>query len=153
LIVNVSSNWTLFLKWFLPVFWASFFGVFTAVVFLAFPFENTGPFRPWMVKLLTVSFYVSSLFVLYLLFMRIKRVDFGDTHFYVSDYFRTFRYTYDSVEKVVLGRGLLLPHATVHFRAPSSFGPQITFLTSHRLEEFLAAFPEVAEVLMVEDRR
>ncbi len=153
MIVNVSSNWTLFLKWLLPTFWAACFGTFAVVVVFAFPFDNTGPFRPWMVKLLTVSLYLSSLFVLYLSLMRIKRVDFEDAHFYVSDYFRTYRYTYDSVEKIVLGRGLFFRYATVHFLEPSSFGKKITFLASHRLEEFLTAFPEVAAALTVEDRR
>lgn len=139
------------MKWLLPVLWTSFFGGLALIVLIAFPFDNTGPIRPWMVKILTTSFFLSSLGVIFLLYGRIKRVDFGDTHFYVSNYFQTYRYTYDSILKMELRKGLFSRPVVVHFHERSSFGQQITFLASHRLEEFLREFPEIAEQIIVEE--
>ena len=139
------------MKWLLPVIWTSFFGTLTLLVVAAVPFEGSGPIPVWAAKLLAVSFFGSGLLLLYLMFMRLKRVDFGETHFYVSNYFRTYRYTYDSVQKITLEKGLFARRAIIHFHSPSSFGLRVTFLPSHRLEEFIKAYPEIGSILMVED--
>jgi len=73
-----------------------------------------------------------------------------DTEFmYVSNYFKTYRYTYPSIEEIK-ERDFLLFH-TIHVRLKKAgkFGKKIVFISrSNKLDRFLKHHPAVARQLV-----
>jgi hypothetical protein len=140
---RISSNFTLFLKLFLPTVWIVFFTVFTVALFLVD--EQELPF-------LTSPIFKYSFLVGYLLFfaliyftlMQLKRVELGSDCYYVTNYFKTYRLIYDDIESIhiiPLGR---LQVITIRLKAKGSFGKKIQFLANRQLYElFMASNPEV----------
>lgn len=134
---RLSSNLTLFFKFFVPIFWIVFFGAFTIAVF-AYRDEFYGAVPGQSLQIGTVIFFVSGLFMFYFTLMQLKRVEGNAESFVVTDYFKTFRYTYDSVEKITESRFTFLKLATIHLKEKGSFGKRISFITSSsRYEGFM----------------
>ncbi|MDX1479275.1 MAG: hypothetical protein R3301_16280, partial [Saprospiraceae bacterium] len=96
--LRVSSYWTLMMKIFIPTAWIVFFGaltVFTTVL------NGMGHFRlPLPIKALIIGLYILGILLLYLSFQRLKRVEMAQDHFFVTNYFKTYRYTYDSLKGI-----------------------------------------------------
>jgi hypothetical protein len=153
---RISSNVTLFLKIFIPTFWIVFFGIFTVAVWrLDVPYF--GPVKAQTMKIgLTVFFLVGS-GLLYLTLLQLKRVELDELHVYASNYFKTYRYTFDSVEKITERDMGLFHLVRIHLKAPGHFGKKLTFLLDEpMLKDFLEKNPEAAaqfEKLKIERRR
>ena len=125
--IRLSSNWTLFLKIFLPIAWLSFFGSFFLGSFLANPIE--------VPQLTSITFRSSiSLFILggiaffYFTLFRLKRVDADANFVFVSNYFKTLRYTFDSIDKMVLHDHFLFKAVHIHLKERGKFGKRIIFI-------------------------
>ena len=138
-----SSNKTIFLKLILPTIWIVFFGCFTVLALVSSPFDSSGAISPVLFKILIVSFYVSSIGILWLLTMRIKRVDADEEYIYVSNYMRVYRYTWESVEKITVGKGLLMTPVVIHFHAKTSFGKAVSFYASPFFYTFMNEHPDI----------
>jgi hypothetical protein len=137
---RLSSNLTLFFKFFVPIFWIVFFGAFTIAVF-AYRNEFYGQVPGQALQIGTVLFFVSGLFMFYFTLMQLKRVDGNAEYLVVTDYFKTFRYSYDSVEKITESRFAFLKLATIHLKEKGSFGKRMFFITSSsRYEGFMKKF-------------
>ena len=137
---RLSSNLTLFFKFFVPIFWIVFFGAFTIAVF-AYRNEFYGQVPGQALQIGTVLFFVSGLFMFYFTLMQLKRVDGNAEYLVVTDYFKTFRYSYDSVEKITESRFAFLKLATIHLKEKGSFGKRMFFITSFsRYERFMKKF-------------
>lgn len=125
--IRLSSNWTLFLKIFLPVFWISFFGGFLIAVYttnsIQAPQFSSGKFRSG-----AVIFVLSGMIFFLFTFFRIKRIDADDKFIYISNYFRTYRYTFDAIEKITVYDHLILKAAHLKFKGKTSLGRKIVFL-------------------------
>jgi hypothetical protein len=139
---RVSSNLTVFFKFFLPTVWIVFFGTFTAAIFMT---DNT------QLAFLTTPVFRYSFLGAYLFFMamiyfsvfQLKRVEMGADHFIVSNYFKTYRLRYDDIESVSIIPFFRLSIISFRLRAKSSFGKKITFLASTFLwKNFLSTHPE-----------
>lgn len=130
---RLSSNATLFLKLFVPIFWTTILTGVTAVAWFA-PEHYFGglpltSFRWAMLFLLTVNV---AFFVLVL--WPLKRVEADAENVYVSNYFRTAYYRWDrDVEALHLTRILLLRVATLELNGKGSFGRRMRFIPSKRL--------------------
>ena len=85
---RISSNWTLFLKIFLPTFWFVFYGAIVIALFVAS--ENQMAISMSM-KIGVLVFYLSGSLVLYYTFMDLKRVEYDKDFLYVTNYFKTVR--------------------------------------------------------------
>jgi hypothetical protein len=143
---RVSSNYTILLKLFIPTVWLVFFGLFTlATLFIENednPFFNTTQF-----KIGTVVFYLVGAAFLYFTFLKLKRVDFGEDHFLVSNYFKTFKYYYKDVVTLKVNNYIILKTMHLKLRGKGSFGKKITFLPQSKyLSEFLGTHPGLIEV-------
>jgi hypothetical protein len=129
---RVSSNLTLFLKFFIPVGWTVFFTAFTIALYVAgenmLPFLTSDIFRiPFTI------FYFIFLFLIYSTIFQLKRVEMGTEDYFVTNYFKTYRLIYDDIDKISrikLGR---LSWTTFHLKAKGSFGKHISFLQSNNL--------------------
>ena len=139
---QLSSSTTLFLKVFLPCLWLAFFGAFLiTVILLDDPYIMGFPMIFFQVGL--ISFLLVGFIFFYFTTFKLKRVDADETHLYVSTYFRNFRYSFESVEKVKVTNYNLLHLATLTFFEAGSFGKKIVFILSQRnLKKFLESYPE-----------
>lgn len=139
---RVSSNLTLFFKLFIPVFWAVFFGAFLIALFIEKEelfSTNTSNFR-----IGAVFFYVSGLVTYYFLFFKIKRVEFSEEHLYVTNYFKTVRYSWPSIASINNTKFLIFTIVTLHLNKPGIFGKSMTFLASRRnYKKFMEEHPEI----------
>ena len=135
---RVSSDWTLFLKLFLPTVWIVFFGVVEVVLIF-------NRMLPPVLIAGTMVCYVIGLLVLYATLLRLKRVECTEEHLYVTNYFRTYRYTYDSIastRKTSLGIADLVK---ITFNARTTFGKSIYFVKRPKVwEEQGIIHPELA---------
>lgn len=140
----VSTRWTLLFKLFLPTFWILFFGGI-AVVTLFVDLEVKEPFTPSSARIMLFTFLFSTIALFYLLFMRIKWIALDETHIYVSNFFKVYRYTYDSISGIESSSVLWWNKVTVHFHNKGYFGASIQFIPSAYWAYFLDKNPHVME--------
>ena len=147
---RVSTNLTLFYKFFLPVFWIVFFGAMT-VAMLFYPFDYVGNMPAGTLRIGAVLFYLSGLLLLAFTAMRLKRVEANEHFLYVTNYFKTARYPFHNIEQVIERKVFIFRTATVYFKEPGVFGKRIFFIPSNaRFQEFWEGHPKLKEELLVE---
>lgn len=146
---RLSSNATLFLKIFLPVFWTT---ILLGVVLVSW-FADTSDFGGMnMTSLRWGSLFtlIMGVSVFAILFWPLKRVETDGEKFYVSNYFRTAFYRWDQdVESYREDRFFLFRVATIELNGVGSFGRKLRFVPSKKLvkafrEKFPGVMPEVA---------
>lgn len=144
---RVSSNFTVFLKLFIPTAWIVFFTVFTALLFIVseqqLPLLTSPP-----VKYSFLAGYLIFFALLYFTIMQLKRVEMAADCYVVTNYLKTYRLVYEdiaSVKIIPLGKLQVITFGLV---AKGSFGKKITFLANKQLYElFLSSHPDVAKTL------
>lgn len=129
---RVSTNLTLFYKFFIPIFWIVFFGSVTAMVFLS-PRAAYGSIPGWQFRIGMLIFFLSGVAMLFFTLMQLKRVEMDDHFIYVTNYFKNYRYPYHNVEKLHETRFFFFNVVTIILKAPGSFGKKMTFMASNRL--------------------
>ncbi|MGB3799990.1 MAG: hypothetical protein WA952_09245 [Lewinella sp.] len=130
--LRLSSNATLFLKLFVPVFWTTVLVGLTAVIWLA-PEHYFGgvPLQSLRYAILLVLFAGVGTF--YLALWPLKRVETDGNFLYVSNYFKTARYNLiDDVAMVHESRFLFLKICTVELQAKGTFGKNLRFIASRK---------------------
>ena len=129
---RLSTNYTLFLKFFIPIFWLVFFGLFLVAMF-TFGKDLAGFFQQPLFQIGAILFYVSGLALFYFTLLSIKRVE-ADEHFlYATNYFKTFRYPWHNVASVEQSTFLFFITVTVKLKEAGQFGQSIRFIASKRL--------------------
>lgn len=148
---RVSTNATLFFKFFLPIFWIVFFGAFTlSALLLKYGYVGTIPASTFRTGI--VIFYLGGIAFLYWAFMRLKRVEMDGKYVYVTNYFKSVRYPYHNIEKIKYNDYFLFRSASVLLRQPGIFGSKLTFIPSRTgFRQFLDEHPEVKQQVMVEE--
>jgi len=147
---SISSGWTLFLKLILPVMWITFFGTFVGYILLSEDgayMVSGGAVTPMVARIVAFLFLFTGALAFYLLFMRLKRVDIDANFLYVTNYFKTRRYPYHNIEKIVHSRILMSNPVTLHFKEAGSFGKKITFLSNKEYKEFLTQRPDIKQLV------
>lgn len=132
----LSSGATLLLRLFFPTVWLVFFGAFMVAGWLSGQ-DFIGPFTRSTYRAATTLFFLAGSLVFRFTVWRLYRVDISPDLLFVSSYFRTWRYTRDSVAEIaILSYGVFhLGRITLH--APGSLGRTIWFLPSRkRMEGF-----------------
>lgn len=133
---RVSTNLTLFFKLFLPTFWLAFFGAAS----IAFFTLTQNP----IAQIVSISFLVGGLALMYFTIFQFKRVEMGEDALYATNYFQHFQYPYSNVEKITHQNYFILKTATIHLKVPGSFGKKIVFVPSKILyRDFWDAHPEL----------
>ena len=124
---RLSSNFTLILKIFLPLFWIVFFGLFVVASFVTNPIEAPQIANDKF-RLQSVIFVFSGIVFFTFTFFRLKRVDGDENGIYISNYFKTYKYSFDSIDKIVIYNHLILKTAHLSFKTKGSFGKKVIFL-------------------------
>lgn len=144
----VSSKWTLSLKLLLPTFWFCFFGG-SLLMLLFTDLTNIGePFTPLTARLTMLSFVLSSAGIYYLFFLPIKWVAMDEEFIYVSNFFKSAKYTYDSIDKFEESRFLFWNKVSIQFHNKGIFGQKIIFFRSYYWLYFLKKHPAVLQKLI-----
>ena len=140
----VSTRWTMLFKLLLPTFWIIFFGGL-AIASLLVELKVNEPFTPLSARIMLFTFLFSSVAILYLMFMRLKWVALDETHIYVSNFFKVYRYTYDSIAAIESSKTLWWTKINVEFHNKGYFGQNIHFIASPYWGYFLEKNPHVME--------
>lgn len=140
---RISSNSTLFLKFFVPTFWIVFFGAVTIAI-LFYRLEYVGNIPAIYVKLFMGFSYLVGILVMYFTLLKLKRIEMDEAFMYVSNYFKNYRYPYHNIEKIELSSFLFLSIGTVSLRVRGSFGKKMIFVADRqRFKYALKKFPDV----------
>jgi hypothetical protein len=146
----VSSKWTLSLKLLLPAFLSCFL-IGATVMMFRIDLEDIGePFTPLSARLMVLSFALSFIAIYYLFFGAIKWVAMDTTHLYVSNFKKSYQYTFDSIAKVEETKVLFFKKVTVHFHQPGKFGSKIVFFASYYWHYYLKKNPQILEQLLAD---
>ncbi|MBR9919691.1 MAG: hypothetical protein GYB31_02565 [Bacteroidetes bacterium] len=139
---HVSSNLTLFIKFFIPIFWIVFFGAFTLSILVS---GNAyfGNIPAFLFKVGIALFYLLGIFLLWRFLMRLKRVEMDAEYIYATNYFKAYRYKWEDVDTLKEYNLGILRFFKVRLKASGSFGKAFSFLASkRRVESFMLAHPE-----------
>ena len=109
--------------------------------------QYAGALPLWVIKLLIVSFLGSVALVFRLTFVRLMRVETDATNIYVSNYFSTVRYPFESVLRIEDGGFLLWRVVRIHLYEKGVFGKTITFWAGSNFQEVIAESPEFAALV------
>lgn len=146
---QVSSNLTLPLRIFFPTFWLVFFGLLTFSAWIVSP-ESGGALANWDIRLGITAFFLTGAGLLYFTLLKLRRVEMSQEFVFATNYFKSVRYPWSDVEKLVQQQFLGFPIVYIHLKAQGSFGRRIVFLGSRsRWQLFLEEFPEIAARVVV----
>lgn len=142
---NVSSSFTVILKFALPTCWTVFFGAMSIAVW----FVDTGPVAGMDVGTFRIAltiFFFLGIAILFWAVMRIKRVEMDDHFIYVTNYFKNVRYPFHQIEKVKEQDYFFFRTIHIFLKQSGLFGQKITFIPGRvNFDEFLAEHPNVVE--------
>ena len=144
--MRISSNATLFLKFFIPVMWTTVVGGLS-LVSLVYQFDYIGNMPANTVRMILLGVFLTGLTFFVATFLRLKRVEM-DSHFiYVTNYFKTVRYPYHQIEKISNYNFLLGESQVIKLKQRGIFGRSFFYLVSkHRLKQFLQEQQEIATI-------
>ncbi len=140
--LQISSNFTLLFKIALPVFWTVFFGGF-AVSALTTDMYRSFNMSAMAFRTMTTLFFLSGVLFLYFTFWQLKRVEFSPDTFYVSDYFKHYRYGYGMIQSIHYINLIFFRLMIIELTQKGHFGKKIPLIISrkrHRIH--IEALPE-----------
>ncbi|MCB0639344.1 MAG: hypothetical protein KDC54_22115 [Lewinella sp.] len=144
---RLSSNLTLFFKFFVPVFWLVFFGALILALYV-YKEEYVGEINSRGLRLGALAFYVTGALLFYFFLFPLKRVEADDDFLYATNYFKTFRYPWHNIERLEESRFAIFTLVTVVLKTPGYFGIRIRFLASNRLyRTFWEERPDLAAAM------
>lgn len=148
---RISGNQTLFLKFFVPVFWIVFFGAFT-LASLFFKFNYVGNIPAIYFRIGVVFFYISGLLMFVFTLMRLVRVEMGPDSIYVTNYFKHVQYPFDSISSIEVSRFAFLKIGVIQLKEKGLLGKRLNFVVNTlRLEDYWEKHPEVKAQLVKKD--
>ncbi len=147
---RVSSNLTLFFKFFVPIFWMVLFGSFTVAVF-ALNYDYYGEFPGGPFRIGTLFFFGSGALLFLLTLLRLKRVEMDGEFIFVTNYFKYARYPFHQIEKIRESNFLFLKIVRITLRTPGTFGRSFFFIASSgRYADFWIEHPELRADIVFE---
>lgn len=139
---RISSQLTIVLRVAIPTMWIT--SILTIAVFTGWYLEGRASLfsNPILWGTLLFCLVIGILFTLFF-FWRFYRIDIDETHLYVSNYIKTYRYPLDQIDRIT--RSTILPNHvhTIHLLSKGTFGQHITFLMAKALwKDYLDSHPE-----------
>lgn len=142
---RVSSNLTLALVLFVPVFWTTFFGAFTLAIWV-YRFDYYGSVPGIVLRLGMTAFLVAGLLFFYFTVLRLKRVEIDEQFLYVTNYFKHVRYPFHQVASIKVTDWRLFRTVSIQLRTKGSFGSSVVFIPTGRVfEEFVENHPDLSK--------
>ena len=139
---RVSSNLTIFFKIFLPAVYITFFGLVSIMFMVIDPGDFPLAGNPY-IKYGVAAVYVFFVIMIYFTIMNLKRVEFGDGYIVVSNYFKTYRYRFEDVERMYEYNFGLFTIITIVMIARTKMGRKIRFLAQMKyFNDYLDQHPQ-----------
>lgn len=140
---RISSNFTLFFKFFIPVFWLVFFGALLVAIFV-YGNQLANGFGSTSFRAGAIFFYLSGIALFYYTLLPLKRVELDTEYAYVTNYFKTYRYPWHNIAAIEESRLLTFSVGTLRLNEGGQFGERIRFIASRRLlKAFWEAHPDL----------
>lgn len=147
--IRLSSGWTLLLRLFFPVFYLVFMGAFTAVSIIQGG-EVSPVFTTWTYRLGMVGLSIIGVLIIRFTVWRLLRLDASSTHFFITNYFKTFRYSWESIESIQPIPWLFWTFIKIRLKEKGSLGQDLYILLEKRLwNQYLDAHPDVKSPVIV----
>lgn len=138
---QISSNATLFLRVFVPVFTLVFLGLFVLAIWFT-PDDRLGVLQSASVRTGITAFYFLLALVFFFTVARLKRVEFDESGIFVSNYIKSYRYPWHDVESLRPRRPGWLPLVRITLKGKGSFGRRMVFLANRqRFRDFIEEHP------------
>lgn len=140
-LVRMSSNWTIFLKLFIPVFWLSFFIPASFAILFSESFYQLRGSN--LMSLIILGVLLSGLLFFYLTTWKLHRIDATPDELYASNYFKTIKFPFENIERVSENNLLITHLFCLHLKQKGHLGKKIYFIESGRsFREFVERYPE-----------
>jgi hypothetical protein len=144
---RVSSGWTLVLKIFLPVFYGVFMLTWTVATIKAGD-EVSPLFESLFYKVTMIGLFIIGMLIVRFTVWRLKRMDISNPYIYVTDYFKTFRYTMNSIESMNTFSIGWLKFLSIKLKEKGSLGKRfIVLLEKSMWDSYLDAHPDLHQFL------
>jgi hypothetical protein len=142
--IRISSGWTLVLRLFVPIFYTVFMIAWSVATIWAGD-EVSPVFEHLFYKIgISIAFLVM-LWIFYKTVWKLKRLDVSQEHLYITDYFKTFRYTVDSVDWFEQFTILGIPFLQIRLKEMGAMGHEMTILIERAVwNEWLSQQPSYA---------
>jgi hypothetical protein len=135
------------LRIFIPTFWLVFFGLFTIAAWVVSP-ESAGMLGRLDFRLGVTSFFLTGAAMLYFTLLKLKRVEMDAEQVFATNYFKSVRYPWSNVDRIVRQPFLVFHIMYIHLKKPGYFGSRIVFLASRsRWKLFVDEFPPAGELV------
>ena len=132
--IRVSSNGTIFLRIFVPIFLLVFYFFGVMAIWLN-AFEGID-FPLWF-KISNSIFFISLLLIFWQTTWRLHRVELGSDHVYISNYIKTVRYSYESIKDCNYYSFLLWKIGYITLLEKGILGKRIFFLLTSKKESLV----------------
>ncbi len=143
--IQISSNFTLFFKIVIPVFWVVFFGLFTMSAVTTEMYLSFGVPKLTF-QVVAVVLYALGVLFIYFTFWQLKRVEFFPDTFFVTNYFKHYRYSYPMIESISYIQLLIFKIMIIKLAQKGHFGQYIPVLISRKRHQiFIETLPEIAQ--------
>ncbi len=145
--IRVSSAWTLVLKLFIPIFYAVFMGAWT-VTTIYIGDEVSPVFEHWLYRISMIVLYTLGVLFFISTTWKLKRLDASSSHLYVTDYFKTFSYSLDSIAEIRPISLLIFNFLKIRLKEKGSMGDQFYVLIEKSVwEQYVMAHPEILSLV------
>ena len=128
---HASSNATLFFKFFIPVFWTVFFIAFFIGLLIS-DVEYIGNVPMFLARVFSIGFVAVGALFFYLFVLPLKRVEMNPEYFIVTNYFKNYKYSYDSIDSIEERDWYFFRTYTIILKESGSFGKKINFVGSRK---------------------
>jgi hypothetical protein len=144
---RVSSQLTIFLRIALPTIWIT--TLLSLAVLLGFAVQGRAYlFSNPIVWIGIILILGTGIAFIRLILWRVYRVDMDNKYVYVSDYFKTYKYSYTDIEHIRDSSVLPGRIFIIRLKSKGSFGREIAFLASQKLwQDFITTHPEIFKSL------
>ena|SRR5687768_11343836 len=140
---RVSSQLTIFLRIALPTIWLT--TILSLMVLLASAVRGKAQVFSNPVVWLGFFFVLATgVSFIYFFLWHFYRVDMDERYVYVSDYFRTYKYSFSDIESIRPASWAPTRIFTIRLKSKGTFGRDIHFLASQKLwNDFIDEHPDV----------
>ena len=143
----VSSLMTLAVKYIFP---AMLVGISLPLLIFMFSGDSAnyaGAIPLGLVRILLISFLISLVLLWRATLRKLLRAEIDTEYLYVSNYFDTVRYTYDSIERIDDWGILFFNIITVHLNAEGRFGKKLRFWAGSSWQDAIEEVPSLRALL------
>jgi len=143
---SLSSAQTMLMKFFFSPLWIGLFGAGTVAIWID-ALDDTKGSQPGDVKWIFLLVWIVGSTMIWLLSVRIKRIEIDDSNLYISNYLREVSVPFDQIETVTEIRWTNPRQVIIHLRADTGFGRVVRFIPKVRFLGLFSAHPVVSDLL------